>query len=95
MTHLSLVKLESSPDDLDKFPHSDVIWDEELCLVEDWELFLPREPLYDAGDLAGVLRPDLLHVLDSQSCQEKSKSLIQRIKIVGKNPNNVYLLTAH
>ena len=66
MTHLSLVKLESSPDDLDKFSHSDVIRDEELGLIQHRQLLLPSEPLDDAGDLTGVLRSDLLHVLHSE-----------------------------
>ena len=74
MTHLSLVELESSPDDLDKFPHSDVIWDEELRLIQHWQLLLPSEPLDDAGDLTGVLRPDLLHVLHSEGWENISVS---------------------
>ena len=38
---LSRMELESSPDDLDELPDSDVVRDEELGFVKDRELLLP------------------------------------------------------
>ena len=39
-TDLSRMELETSPDDLDQLPHGDMVRDEELGLVEDWQLLL-------------------------------------------------------
>jgi hypothetical protein len=32
-----------------------MVWDEKLGLVQDWQLFLTREPLDDAGDLNKII----------------------------------------
>ncbi len=39
------------PDYFDEFSNCDMVWDEKLGLVQDWQLFLTGEPLDDAGDL--------------------------------------------
>ena len=64
------VELEAAPDDLDELADCDVVGDQELGLVQHRQLLLSAEPLDDAGDLAGVLRPDLLHVLHTQRCNK-------------------------
>jgi len=60
------VELEAAADDLDELADGDVVGDQELGLVQHRQLLLSAEPLDDAGHLAGVLRPDLLHVLHTQ-----------------------------
>lgn len=61
------MKLESTTDDLDQLPHSDMVRDQEFCLVQDWKLFLSTKPLNDARNLGGMLSSDLLNILHSQS----------------------------
>jgi len=76
---LSWVELESSPDDLHQLPHRHVVRDEELGLVQHRQLLLSGEPLDDAGNLAGVLGPDLLHVLHPQSV---TSPLLERLDMI-------------
>ena len=74
------MKLKTSPDDLDELADSDVIRDEKLGLVKDWQLLLSWEPLNDAGNLAGMFCSDLLHIFHSQSCQENRVIYIFKLK---------------
>lgn len=57
------VQLQAAPDYLDQLAHVDVVRDQELGLVQDWQLLLTLVALYDHRDLAGVLVADLLHLL--------------------------------
>jgi hypothetical protein len=43
------------PDYFDEFPNCDMVWDEKLGLVQDWQLFLTGEPLDDARDLNSII----------------------------------------
>jgi hypothetical protein len=43
------------PDYFDEFPNCDMVWDEKLGLVQDWQLLLTGEPLDDAGDLNKII----------------------------------------
>lgn len=52
------VQLEAPPDNLDEFTHVDVVWHQELGLVQDGQLFLSLISLNDHGDLVGVLLSD-------------------------------------
>ena len=76
------VELEPAPDDLDELADGDVVRDQELGLVQHRQLLLSAEPLDDAGHLAGVLRPDLLHVLHTQRCNKFH--LVIKVKIMLK-----------
>ena len=69
---LGWVQLQPAPDDLDQLPHSHMVRDQELGLVQHGQLLLPREPLYDAGDLVRVLLADLLHILHTENWNEQS-----------------------
>ena len=92
------VELQPAPDDLDELPHGHVVRDQELGLVQHRQLLLAPEPLDDAGHLGRVLRPDLLHILYPQSCNDSvtcNNSLSWRAEEVsqagcrarpGKNP---------
>ena len=92
------VELQPAPDDLDELPHGHVVRDQELGLVQHRQLLLAPEPLDDAGHLGRVLRPDLLHILHPQSCNDSvtcNNSLSWRAEEVsqagcrarpGKNP---------
>ncbi len=42
------------PDYFDEFSNCDMVWDEKLGLVQDWQLFLTRVPLDDARDLNNI-----------------------------------------
>jgi len=53
--HLSRVQLEPPPDDLDQFPDSHVVWNEELGLVQHRQLLLPPKPLYDTRHLGNKI----------------------------------------
>jgi len=64
---LSRVQLEPPPDDLDQFPDSHVVWNEELGLVQHRQLLLPPKPLYDTRHLVWMFLPDLLDVFDTES----------------------------
>ena len=74
------VELEAAADDLDELADGDVVGDQELGLVQHRQLLLAAKPLDDAGHLAGVLRPDLLHVLHTQRCNKYQ--LIMKVKIM-------------
>jgi hypothetical protein len=43
------------PDYFDEFPNCDMVWDEKLGLVQDWQLLLTGEPLDDARDLNNII----------------------------------------
>jgi hypothetical protein len=43
------------PDYFDQFPNCDMVWDEKLGLVQDWQLLLTREPFDDARDLNNII----------------------------------------
>lgn len=64
------MELQPASDDLDELPHGHVVGDQELGLVQHRQLLLAPEPLDDAGHLGGVLRPDLLHILHPQRCND-------------------------
>lgn len=52
------VELEAPPNNLDEFTHVNMVWHQELGLVQDGQLFLPFVPLDDDRDLVWVLLPD-------------------------------------
>lgn len=52
------VQLQAPPNDLDELAHVNVVWYQELGLVQDGQLFLSFIPLNDDRDLVRVLLSD-------------------------------------
>lgn len=56
------VQLQTASDDLHQFAHIDMVWYQELGLVQNRKLFLSLISLNDHRDLVGMLLTDLLHL---------------------------------
>ncbi len=63
------VQLQAAPDDVDQLAHGDVVGDQELDLVQHWQLLLALEALDHHRDLVRVQLADLLHVLHALGCK--------------------------
>ncbi len=48
------------PDYFDEFPNCDMVWNEKLGFVQNWQLLLTREPLDDARDLNNIIFENLV-----------------------------------
>jgi len=63
---------QTLPNNADKVSDSQIFRDQELCPVQEGQLFFPIPPLDDDGNLVWVLFPDLFDITHSLSCQLKT-----------------------
>lgn len=56
------MELEASPNYRHELGDIDVVWDQELAAVHEWETALPIESLDDDWHLVGLLTANIIHV---------------------------------